>query len=177
MQRIAVLVMALVTALACCLPLGAFGSQSATAAEQVGVSVSAQLDELSAPQKQAIAAATDVMYAYITTFNSRDPARWADTLLFPHVRISSGGVTVHPTREAFVEQMDFAAFAQRINWQRSAWDRLEVIQASSDKVHFAVTFSRYDPQQKLIASFDSLYVLQPDDSGNWGIRARSSFAP
>jgi hypothetical protein len=73
--------------------------------------------------------------------------------------------------------MDFAAFAQRINWQRSAWDRLEVIQASSDKVHFAVTFSRYDPQQKLIASFDSLYVLQPDDSGNWGIRARSSFAP
>jgi hypothetical protein len=79
MQRIAVLVMAL----ACCLPLGAFGSQSATAAEQVGVSVSAQLGELSAPQKQAIAAATDVMYAYITTFNSRDPARWAGYAIVP----------------------------------------------------------------------------------------------
>ena len=113
----------------------------------------------------------------MAAFNSRDPARWADTLLFPHVRISSGGVVVHPARDKFVAQMDFAAFAQRNNWQRSAWDNLEVVQVGAGKVHVAVQFTRYDPMQQPIASFDSLYVLQPNDAGVWGIRARSSFAP
>ena len=117
------------------------------------------------------------MHEYMAAFNSRDPARWADTLLFPHVRVSSGGVAVHPARDEFVAQMDFAAFAQRSNWQRSAWDYLEVVQVGAGKVHVAVRFTRYDPQQQPTASFDSLYVLQPNDSGDWGIRARSSFAP
>ena len=147
------------------------------AVNPVTMKVSAQIGPLSAAETQAIAAATVVMHEYMAAFNSRDPARWADTLLFPHVRISSGGVVVHPARDEFVAQMDFAAFAQRNNWQRSAWDDLEVVQVGAGKVHVAVQFTRYDPMQQPIANFDSLYVLQPDDVGVWGIRARSSFAP
>ena len=143
----------------------------------VAMKVSAQIGPLSAAETQAIAAATVVMHEYMAAFNSRDPAQWADTLLFPHVRISSGGVVVHPARDEFVAQMDFAAFAQRNSWQRSAWDYLELVQVGAGKVHIAVRFTRYDPQQQPTASFDSLYVLQPNDSGDWGIRARSSFAP
>ncbi len=143
----------------------------------VAMKVSAQIGPLSAAETQAIAAATEVMHEYMAAFNSRDSARWSDTLLFPHVRISSGGVVVHPARDEFVAQMDFAAFAQRNNWQRSAWDDLEVVQVGAGKVHVAVQFTRYDPMQQPIASFDSLYVLQPNDAGVWGIRARSSFAP
>ena len=88
--------------------------------------VSAQIGLLSAAETQAIAAATVVMHEYMAAFNSRDPARWADTL-FPHVRISSGGWWCIQ-RDEFVAQMDFAAFAQRNSWQRSAWDYLEVVQ-------------------------------------------------
>ena len=89
------------------------------------------------------------------------------------MRISSGGVVVHPSREQFAAQMDFRAFARNYNWQRSAWDRLEVIQVGANKVHIAVQFTRYDAAQTPQASFDSLYILQRDAAGRWGIRARS----
>ena len=37
-------------------------------------------------------------------------------------------------------------------------------------------FSRFDAEDELIASYDSLYIIEPVD-GRWGVRARSSFAP
>ena len=52
-----------------------------------------------------------------------------------------------------------------------------MIQVGANKVHIAVQFTRYDAAQTPQASFDSLYILQRDAAGRWGIRARSSFAP
>ncbi len=124
----------------------------------------------------AINAAEAVMHEFIRTFNSRDEAAWADTLLFPHVRVASGSVVVTPTREEFIANTDLDAFARTNNWSYSQWDAMEVIQAGPDKVHFKVTFSRFNPQGERYATFDSLYVLQRTDQG-WGIRLRSSFAP
>ena len=46
----------------------------------------AQADETATVQARA------VMDEFITQFNARDEAKWADTLLFPHVRIASGSV-------------------------------------------------------------------------------------
>ena len=74
-----------------------------------------------------------------------------------------------------VAQMDFAAFAQRNSWQRSAWDYLEVVQVDAGKVRIAVRFTRYDPQQQPAAVLTRC-VLQPNDAGVWGIRALG-FAP
>ena len=128
-------------------------------------------------QRLAIGEATKVMREFMATFNAQDSDGWSKTLLFPHVRISSGGVVVHPSRQEFAAQMDFQAFERRFNWHRSAWDSLEVFQVSPNKVHIAVQFTRYDVQQQALASFDSLYILQPGEGGKWGIRARSSFAP
>ena len=148
-----------------------------SAMAQPDIRVSPGLGVLTSAQKNAIAAASEVMREFMLTFNAQDPDRWAQTLLFPHVRISSGGLVVHPSREQFTAQMDFRAFARNYNWQRSAWDRLEVIQVGANKVHIAVQFTRYDAAQTPQASFDSLYILQRDAAGRWGIRARSSFAP
>lgn len=127
-------------------------------------------------EAEAIAAARIVMDRFITTFNSRDAAAWADTLLYPHVRFASGGVSVVETREAFVAATDLEAFAEANNWDHSAWDSIEVIQAGPDKVHFKVRFDRFNPEGEKYVSFDSLYILQKVD-GRWGIRARSSYAP
>jgi hypothetical protein len=148
-----------------------------SAMAQPDIRLSPDLGVLTSAQRSAIAAASEVMREFMLTFNAQDPDRWAQTLLFPHVRISSGGVVIHPSREEFVAQMDFQAFARNYNWQRSAWDRLEVIQVGPNKVHIAVQFTRYDAEQNPQASFDSLYVLQRNAAGRWGIRARSSFAP
>ena len=124
----------------------------------------------------AVKSARAVMDSFMTHFNARDKARWADTLLFPHVRIASGGVTVTPTKAEFVANMDFAAFAETFNWSHSGWDHIEVIQAGPDKVHFKVQFSRFNPAGERYVTFDSLYIVQREGD-RWGIRARSSFAP
>lgn len=126
--------------------------------------------------EEAIAAARQVMDTFLTTFNNRDESAWADTLLFPHVRVASGSVNVAADKKAFIAATDLQQFAIDNDWDFSEWDSVEVIQASADKVHFKVEFSRFNPRGERYVTFDSLYILQKVD-GRWGIRARSSFAP
>ena len=123
-------------------------------------------------ESQALA----VMYDFMRTFNGRDVPNFARTLAFPHVRIASGGVTVFPDRQSFIDATDLEAFAQRFNWSHSRWDSISTVQADAEKVHFAVQFTRFNPQGEAYVSFNSLYIVQRTESG-WGIRARSSFAP
>lgn len=130
----------------------------------------------SAGVQAAEARALVVMDAFLAAFNARDEAAWADTLSFPHVRMASGTVLVYPDREAFIAAMDLDAFAETTGWRRSTWDDMTIVQSSADKVHIRVRFSRFDENDELIASFDSLYIIEPAD-GRWGVRARSSFAP
>jgi len=129
-------------------------------------------DAVRAAEAQALA----VMDAFLAAFNASDVPAWADTLLFPHVRLASGRVVVYPDRQSFIESMDMAAFAAQTGWYYSTWDDMAVVQSSPDKVHIRVRFSRFDAEDALIASFDSLYIIEQVD-GRWGVRARSSFAP
>ena len=134
------------------------------------LSVSAAADEHEA---EALA----VMQAFLQAFNARDEAAWAATLHFPHVRLASQQVSVYPDREAFIAAMDMQAFERTSGWQRSTWDDLRVVQSSPNKVHIAVTFSRYRGDgPEPYATFDSLYIIELV-GGRWGVRARSSFAP
>ena len=121
-------------------------------------------------------AARAVMTEFLDAFNAMDPERWANTLQFPHVRLAGGTVAVYPTKAEFVKEMDLKAFAASSGWHHSTWDDMRVIQISPTKVHIAVVFSRFRADGSLIASFDSLYVIELVD-GHWGVRARSSFAP
>jgi hypothetical protein len=127
-------------------------------------------------QTEAEQAALKVMYEFMASFNSRDVARWADTLLFPHIRVASGGVKVNPTKSGFIAETDLEEFARINNWHHSEWNSIETVQADSEKVHFKVRFTRFNPAGEAYVAFNSLYVLQKTDQG-WGIRGRSSFAP
>ena len=130
----------------------------------------------SAEVRDAESQALQVMAEFMRTFNQRDTPAFAQTLTFPHVRVASGGVTVFPDRQSFIDATDFADFAERFNWSHSQWDSIKTVQADSNKVHFAVRFTRFNPAGKPYVSFHSLYILQRTDDG-WRIRARSSFAP
>ncbi len=121
-------------------------------------------------------AATGVMADFLAAFNARDEAAWADTLVYPHVRIASSEVVIYETRRDFLNGMDLDSFAAQTGWRYSTWDDMVVLQDSATKVHIQVRFSRFDANDALIASFDSLYVIERID-GHWGVRARSSFAP
>ena len=126
--------------------------------------------------RQAEAEALKVMDDFMRTFNKRDTEAFADTLTYPHVRIASGGVTVFSDRQSFIDSTDFAAFAKRFNWSHSQCDSIKTVQADTEKIHFAVQFTRFNPQGEPYISFNSLYIVVRTDAG-WGIRARSSFAP
>lgn len=126
--------------------------------------------------QEAVDAAMASLDEYMAAFNSRDPVAWAATLNYPHVRIASSNVRVWQNAQEYADYMDFDAFAQRYGWDHSEWDAREVVQAGPDKVHVAVTFSRYDKDGNKIATFDSFYVMTNKD-GHWGTQARSSFAP
>ena len=133
-------------------------------------------DSAPAEVREAESQALDVMYDFMRTFNGRDVPNFARTLTYPHVRVASGGVTVFPDRQSFIDATDLEAFAKRFNWSHSRWDSISTVQADAEKVHFAVQFTRFNPQGVAYVSFNSLYIVQRTESG-WGIRARSSFAP
>jgi hypothetical protein len=133
-------------------------------------------DSAPAAVREAESQALDVMYDFMRTFNGRDVPNFARTLTYPHVRVASGGVTVFPDRQSFIDATDLEAFAKRFNWSHSRWDSISTVQADAEKVHFAVQFTRFNPQGEAYVSFNSLYIVQRTESG-WGIRARSSFAP
>ena len=133
-------------------------------------------DSAPAEVREAESQALDVVYDFMRTFNGRDVPNFARTLTYPHVRVASGGVTVFPDRQSFIDATDLEAFAKRFNWSHSRWDSISTVQADAEKVHFAVQFTRFNPQGEAYVSFNSLYIVQRTESG-WGIRARSSFAP
>ncbi len=119
--------------------------------------------------------ARKAMDDFMTAFNARDPQAWAATLNFPHVRFASNEVKVYNTAEEFAREM--RDYPKRLTpWDYSRWESMRVIQSGPDKVHFEVTFVRFDAAGKEIGKFPSLYIVTLKN-GHWGVQARSSFAP
>ena len=130
---------------------------------------------LYAQDPKAEADARKAMDAFMTAFNAREPQAWSATLNYPHVRLASGTVRVYQNAEEFArEEKDYAE--RLAPWHHSAWESMSVVQSGKDKVHFAVTFVRYDANDKVIGRFPSLYVVTLQN-GHWGVQARSSYAP
>jgi len=89
-------------------------------------------------------------------------------------RIAFVRVTVD-TADEFAR--DNADYPKRLfPWHHSKWESMTVLQSGADKVHFAVTFVRYNENNREIGKFPSLYIVTLKD-GHWGVQARSSFAP
>ena len=131
-----------------------------------------------ATDSEAVAAARQTMDQFMLHFNNRDLSKLAnETLHYPHVRIASGEVQVTASAEAFVAQSGPAIEALiEHGWHHSRWDDLTVVQESPDKVHFAVTFTRFRADDTVLSAFESFYVVTKKDE-HWRVQARSSFAP
>ena len=125
--------------------------------------------------RKSDANAMRVLDEFLAAWNASDPHRLAATCNFPHVRIAGGKVTVWQTPGEFEKGHRNSIPLER-NWHHSAWDHRKVVQSSNDKVHVALSFTRYDAKGSKIATYESLYVITNQD-GHWGVQARSSFAP
>ena len=125
--------------------------------------------------EEAIAGAMGAMDAFMLGFNARDPQAWAASLNYPHVRFASGGVTVWESAEEFAETRVFETLP-RTGWDHSHWLTRDVTLASPGKVHIATLFQRFNSDNEIIGTYQSLYIITNID-GHWGTQARSSLAP
>jgi hypothetical protein len=119
-----------------------------------------------------VSAARAVLDAHIVALNARDEAAIAQTLHFPHVRLSGTALKVWETPERYFS--DFRARAGD-RWARSGFSDVRLVDASPDKVHFDVLVTRYDGEGTEIARFRSLWVITCE-AGRWAAKIRSSFA-
>jgi hypothetical protein len=124
---------------------------------------------------QAVEGARAAMDGFMAAFNARDAdairTRWFH---FPHVRFHSGTVTAMQRPEDY-HNLVWARDGQCAEWERSAWDYVEVIDAGPEKVHFRVQFTRFRGDGTAIGSYRSLYIVT-FLAGRWAIQGRSSWA-
>ena len=124
---------------------------------------------------QAIAAAMNALDEFMLSFNARDPEAWAASLNYPHVRFASGTVTVWETAEEFAQTLAFERLPAS-GWDHSHWLSRDVSLVSAGKVHVNTIFQRFNAQNEVIGTYESLYIVTLKD-GHWGTQARSSLAP
>jgi hypothetical protein len=131
--------------------------------------------QTSAEEEGAVAAEMAAMDAFMLGFNGRDPEAWAASLNYPHVRFASGTVTVWDSAEDFSQTRAFETLP-RSGWDHSHWLTRDVVLVSSEKVHIATVFQRFNSDNEVLATYESLYIVTKMD-GHWGTQARSSLAP
>jgi len=126
-------------------------------------------------EKEAVAGAMEAMDAFMLGFNARDPQAWAASLNYPHVRFASGTVTVWDSAEEFSQTLAFESLPAS-GWDHSHWLTRDVVLVSSAKVHIATVFQRFNSDNEVLFTYESLYIVTKVD-GHWGTQARSSLAP
>jgi hypothetical protein len=123
----------------------------------------------------AVAGAMQAMDDFMLSFNARDPQAWAESLNYPHVRFASGTVTVWESAEEFAKTQAFVALPAS-GWDHSHWLTRDVTLAAPGKVHIATVFQRFNSDNEVIGTYQSLYIIT-NVNGHWGTQARSSLAP
>jgi len=124
---------------------------------------------------QALSSALAALDEFMLTFNSKDPQAWAASFNYPHIRFASGQLNIWNTPEEFAASSPFENLA-RSGWDHSHWISREVSLLSADKVHFNTVFQRFNSNNEVIGSYESLYIVTRVD-GHWGTQLRSSLAP
>jgi hypothetical protein len=126
------------------------------------------------------AEARKAIESFFTAFNNRDGEAITKTFHFPHVRINGQGRMTMFMDEfdsrARWSDMAFRRLSEVEGWSHSSLDSVEVIHESDVKVHFQIEFSRYKEDGSKYVVHESLWMVTKRE-GEWGVIARSSYAP
>lgn len=108
---------------------------------------------------------------FIEAWNTRDPAAFAATLQYPHVRPTADfGGRVFADASAYAATIDFGQVLAT-GWDRSRLDSAIVVQAGEGQAHVAGRYTRLRADGSAIFSNQVLYVVTEQD-GSIGIQAR-----
>ncbi len=109
---------------------------------------------------------------FMNGWNSRDPVKYADALLFPHLILDDGRIRQISSREEFLAQGKSHWDSAPIEWDHSEWIKRQIVQRIGDTVHVTGTWARKDKAGRTISTADVLYVVVKRD-GQWRVFARS----
>jgi len=119
--------------------------------------------------------AVEAAIGYMNAFNEADAAKTDSFINFPHGLISANGVlTVSEKAGTLSAPGFFADFRRRYGWNHTCWDSRTVIHSNENKVHLAVTYSRYRADGSKIGTFPSIWVMTRQDN-RCGFKLRSNF--
>lgn len=109
----------------------------------------------------------------------------ADTLNYPHVRMTAGKVRTWNNAAEYREgnKTQGAAMSSAMDWKYSKWAYRYVVQSGTDgntgnkKYHVVLAFTRYNSKDQPIPgqTHKALYIITNVD-GHWGTQFRSSLA-
>lgn len=109
---------------------------------------------------------------FMSGWNSREPAKYADALHFPHLILDDGRIAEYATREQLLAKGESLWKNTPKEWDHTVWVKRQVVQRIGQTVHVTGTWTRKDKAGKTIQTADVLYVVLKRD-GRWGIFARS----
>lgn len=125
-----------------------------------------------APQETGtIDMARQVIDDLFDAFNDRDSDGYYATFHYPQVSIGTGGgfrVSEAPPESG----MNFDALTEREGWHHSVLQSVRVVDASPDKVHFDVCFTRHKANGSAYAIYRGVWIITRND-GRWAVQARS----
>lgn len=120
----------------------------------------------------SIEAALSLMDAHIEALNKHDEIALANTLHFPHIRLSGTCLKIWQTSESY-----FTDFKQRAGdgWSHSTFNDIQIVASAADKVHLDAEILRFRADGSILTRFRSLWVITCEAS-HWAAKMRSSFA-
>ena len=115
--------------------------------------------------------ATQAVRRFIEAWNTRDPAAFAATLQYPHVRPTADfGGRAFADAEAYAATVDFDQ-VQATGWDQSRLDSAIVVQVGDSQAHVAGRYTRLRADGSAIWSNQVTYVVT-EAGGSVGIQAR-----
>ncbi|MYB17872.1 MAG: hypothetical protein F4Y16_02600 [Holophagales bacterium] len=115
--------------------------------------------------------ATQAVHRFIEAWNTREPAAFAATLRYPHVRPAADfDGRVFADAEAYAATIDFDRVLAT-GWDRTRLDSATVVQAGEGQAHVAGRYTRLRADGSGIWSNQITYVVTEKD-GSTGIQAR-----
>lgn len=122
--------------------------------------------DVAARSRQALLA----LDRYLETWNSRDPATWATSLHFPHVRPGAGPFELSRTAAEYAAGVNFEQTI-KTGWHHTEWVSREVLQVGPDKVHVAGRWQRYTADDRPLGTSAITYIVTRANGG-WGVQSR-----
>lgn len=120
----------------------------------------------------AVMEAERLVRSRFAAWNRADPQGLRAALHVPHVSLPGQRLSIRESEPDLLGSPDFRALTSVDGWHSSTLDRLDVHQASPDKVHCVVRFGRNAGNGTRYADGQAVYVVT-NCGGRWGIQLDS----